>query len=399
MKKLISIISAIAIAVCTIPSLSMSVFAAERTCEINGVTWGFRLLPGSAALQSVSGSVKNLVMPEYVEVSGTQYRLASIDNRALQNNTGVESFKFNSICTDIGDYAFSGCSNLKSVTFSSSVATIGMRAFEKTALETVTLGVVTRSIGEYAFASCTKLTTFTAGYGLTSIGDYALQGCTALKKISLNRALTDIGEKSMGYNSATVKNENVYFLTARDSAGSKYAQDNGFTCKYNIALLNIPLIRDRKYTGKAFTPIVTLTDSGYTLKNGSDYTIAYSKNINPGNAVVKITGIGDYEGTVSATFYIKPIVGTVKKVKASVKKSRLTVKWKKLSDVTGYQIQYAKKKSFAGKKSVKVKNASKKRINKKLKSGKYFIRVRAYKRIGGRTNYGSWSNVVKKKVR
>lgn len=398
MKKILSIISAIAIAVCTIPS--MSVFAAERTCVINGVTWGFRLLPGHAALQSVSGNIKNLVMPDYVEANDTQYRLASIDIRALQNNTGIETFKFNSICTDIGDYAFSGCSNLKKVTFSNAVSSIGMRAFENTGLESVTLGTVTKSIGDYSFANCTKMTSFTAGFGLSSIGSNALYGCTNLKKISLNRALTSIGDKALGYNNATTKNESLTFSVARDSVGSKYAQDNGFNYKYNIGFVNLPLVRDKKYTGKAFTPAVTLTDAGYILKQGTDYSIAYSKNTNPGNAVITITGIGQYEGTASTTFYIKPIVPTVTKVKATVKKSKLTVKWKKASGVSGYQIQYAKKKSFAGKKTVTAKkSAAKKLINKKLKKGKYFIRVRAYKRVGGRINYGSWSKIINKKVK
>ena len=398
MKKIISIIAAVAIAACTIPS--MSVFAAERTCEIKGVTWGFRLLPGHAALQSVSGNIKNLVMPETVDVGGMPYTLSSIDIRALQNNTGIETFKFNSTCSDIGEYAFSGCKNLKKVIFSDAVSNIGMRAFENTGLESVTLPTATRNIGDYSFANCTNMTSFTAGYGLTTMGDNALYGCTSLKKVTLNRGLTKIGNRAIGYDNATTKNTSISFTVARGSAGSKYAQDNGFSYKYNISDAGIAYIRDKKYTGKAMTPAVSLTDAGYALKLGTDYTVSYSRNTNPGNALITIKGIGDYEGTASTSFYIKPIVAQVKNVKATSKKGKLTVKWKKLADASGYRIQYAKKSNFAGKKTVTApKTASKKQIKKKLKSGKYFVRVCAYKRVGGRINYGPWSKTVKRKVK
>ena len=42
-----------------------------------------------------------------------------------------------------------------------------------------------------------------------------------------------------------------------------------------------------------------------TLKNGKDYKVAYSNNVNPGTATVKITGKGKYSGTVKKTFKIK----------------------------------------------------------------------------------------------
>lgn len=60
------------------------------------------------------------------------------------------------------------------------------------------------------------------------------------------------------------------------------------------------------YTGSAITPTVTVKYAGTTLKNGTDYTIAYKANTNAGTATVTITGIEDYNGTVSKTFVINP---------------------------------------------------------------------------------------------
>lgn len=66
--------------------------------------------------------------------------------------------------------------------------------------------------------------------------------------------------------------------------------------------------------------------------------------------------------------------------------------WKKASSVSGYQLQYAKNKSFKSAKSVKTKSTSK-TVSKLSKKKKYYVRVRSYKVSGGKTYYSSWSNV------
>ena len=50
---------------------------------------------------------------------------------------------------------------------------------------------------------------------------------------------------------------------------------------------------------------MTVTLDGATLKEGADYTVAYTNNIEPGTATVTVTGAGKYSGTASATFTIK----------------------------------------------------------------------------------------------
>ena len=59
------------------------------------------------------------------------------------------------------------------------------------------------------------------------------------------------------------------------------------------------------YAGSPVTPEPVVTLAGETLSRGLDYTVSYSNNDKIGKASVKITGIGNYCGTRSASFTIK----------------------------------------------------------------------------------------------
>ena len=71
-----------------------------------------------------------------------------------------------------------------------------------------------------------------------------------------------------------------------------------------ISSCNVNNVKTQYYTGKVITPEVDLTYNGATLVKNRDYTITYSKNVNPGSAVIKITGIGKYSGTRTVSFNI-----------------------------------------------------------------------------------------------
>ena len=58
----------------------------------------------------------------------------------------------------------------------------------------------------------------------------------------------------------------------------------------------VTVITDQTYTGTALTPALTVKDGTKTLTSGTDYTVAYSNNIEPGTATAVVTGIGDYAG-------------------------------------------------------------------------------------------------------
>ena len=60
------------------------------------------------------------------------------------------------------------------------------------------------------------------------------------------------------------------------------------------------------YTGDSIKPALNVTLNGSMLTAGADYTASYTNNVNVGTATVTVTGIGNYSGTKTATFTIKP---------------------------------------------------------------------------------------------
>ena len=66
----------------------------------------------------------------------------------------------------------------------------------------------------------------------------------------------------------------------------------------------IQTIADQTYTGSAITPTVTVKDGETTLVLNTDYTVAYTNNVETGTATVTVTGTGNYSGTATANFTI-----------------------------------------------------------------------------------------------
>ncbi len=131
------------------------------------------------------------------------------------------------------------------------------------------------------------------------------------------------------------------------------------------------------------------TDTSIKSKNGTKYTYK----------VVPYSGSTKGSGTAKTTVRLSGV--TLSSAKSASSK-KLTVKWKKNSKASGYQIQYSTSSTFAkGNETVKVSGSSKisKTISKLTKNKTYYVRVRAYKTVSGKTYYSAWSSVKKAKVK
>lgn len=91
--------------------------------------------------------------------------------------------------------------------------------------------------------------------------------------------------------------------------------------------------------------------------------------------------------------------GKVKLSKVSASGGKIIVKFKKVSDADGYQVSVSTSSKFKKAENYTLEQGNKSTIiytTPELKSGKYYVRVRAYKSDGSKNVYGSWS--AKKKV-
>ena len=93
----------------------------------------------------------------------------------------------------------------------------------------------------------------------------------------------------------------------------------------------------------------------------------------------------------------KPYVKVAKvKLKSAkqVGKKKIKLVWKKIKNVSGYQIKYSTQKSL--KKGAKIKNIKKNKKTvtiQKLNRKRYYFKIRAYKKVNGKIIYGKWSTV------
>lgn len=153
------------------------------------------------------------------------------------------------------------------------------------------------------------------------------------------------------------------------------------------------------YTGKAQVPYVEVRVQDEFLKKGRDFTVTATNSTYPGKGEVQIRLKGDFRGVIRKPLTIRLRGTSISGLTAG--KKYFTLKWKKGSTgVSGYQIQYSTAANFKNAKTVTVKSVG--TLTRKisgLKSGRYYVRIRTYGKIKGKTCYSSWSSAKKATVK
>ena len=146
------------------------------------------------------------------------------------------------------------------------------------------------------------------------------------------------------------------------------------------------------YTGKAIK--AALAANG--LKSGVDYSLTYKNNKYVGQASVTVTGKGNYKGSKTLKYTIKPAKGAITKLTPAKTSMKVTIKSQKASKVGGYQIAYRK---GSGKWKTVTTTKLIYTVKNLVKGSTYSFKVRAYKKINGKKVYGAYSKVIKKKTK
>jgi len=114
------------------------------------------------------------------------------------------------------------------------------------------------------------------------------------------------GATSSSYNLVTDLSQNGRYYFCKVSNGQYTITSSKAkltVSKKDIANTTIN-VENVSYTGKELKPIVIVKYGNTVLKNGTDYTLSYSNNINIGTGKVIITGKGNYSGTITKSFNI-----------------------------------------------------------------------------------------------
>lgn len=344
--------------------------------------------------------------------------------------------------TEIAASTFQGCKKLTSVIITTnSVTSIGASAFQDTGLTEITIPSGVTSIGDSSFQDCKALTSVIISEGVTSIGDNAFNGCSTLASLGVPESVGSIGENAFSncktgfyltystgsYAETYAKKYGLTSPSGGSSTGTNGGSSTGTNGDPSTGTNGDPSTGTNGGEKKAQTIAASSVKKAYGTKpfkleatTNGDGTLSYQSSnskiakVDKNSGLVTIKATGSVGITIKAsetsqyaaaqkTITLKVTPGKVKGVKAASKKAgRLTVKWKKASGASGYQIAYAGNKTFTKDKKTVLVNKAKatSKTVKKLKRQKtYYVKVRAYKKVGSKKLYGAYSKAAMKKVK
>ncbi len=264
--------------------------------------------------------------------------ITAIGDRAFDGCANLENVEIPDTVTEIGFYAFDGCSGLKKVTLPKNLGSIKEGLFYNTGITSIEIPETVTDIDSFAFAYCQGLKTVTIPgkvervdqltfdgcsnlrsvyiqEGVKFIAMDAFMGCYSLKTLAIPKSVTEIETDALS------EYENLTIYGEAGSYAETYANENNIKFSagqppqpeddiYDISDKAFTVTLEKEvydYDGGEKSPVVTVKKGEEELRRGTDFTVDYENNINPGTAKAIVTGRGEYTGTVEKTFTIKGI--------------------------------------------------------------------------------------------
>lgn len=196
-KRILSILSAAAMAFCSLPQnmplLLRPTMTAAAGAPANPVSeFEYTNIGDGIQIKKWNGSGETVVVPS--EINGLP--VDEISGSAFKNQTLLTKIIIPDSVEAIGQNAFYGCLSLTDINIPDGVTSIEFRAFSNcSALKTLTIPESVTSIGRYAFAN-SGLTSVTLPQGLTALGEYAFQSCSDLKSIVISDGVAEISDNA-----------------------------------------------------------------------------------------------------------------------------------------------------------------------------------------------------------
>lgn len=222
-------------------------------------------------VQSIPGKQEGIVIEENKQgVFKNCEKLVSVN--IARDNNGIYNL------SEIGPYAFRGCSNLKDFEWNDYIKTIGKEAFQ----------------------NCISLTGFNEAYQFIGIGESAFSGCNTINTVYINKELKSLGSEAFR---SCGKIENIIIA---DQTQLECLSYNCFEGNNNIKNITLPISFDMQSnsikdqcSNLQYVHYTKGSGTGYHYSNTTSniYYSASNNKFNPGITVEleeDITGIGNY---------------------------------------------------------------------------------------------------------
>ena len=255
----------------------------------------------SVAIPNSAKEIGDLVFSNCAKIQSVTASQIVCDKR--MSNVFSDSYSLvtqvviNAGVTNIGVYAFNGCTSLSAVVIPNTVVSIGEKAFSGcTNLTSVTIPDGVRDIGVGAFNSCKSLTEVEIPGSVVTIGNYyegdyglysgAYSGCSSLTSVVIRAGVTSIGDY-------TFCGCPISFVVLPNTVSR--IGDGAFSSCYELVGVEIPnsVTNIGSYTFQGCTNLISVTipDSVISIEEGAfgDCTSLFSLGI-PNS----LRTIGDY---------------------------------------------------------------------------------------------------------
>lgn len=170
--------------------------------------------------------------------SANMANVTYVGRGAFANCESLTTAYFNVDLTSIADYAFYKCTSLSSITFPRTLTKIGRSAFYK--CSSLTRVDLSRSkineLGEYAFYDCKNLKNLILANTLDEIPAYAFYGCTSLTELTIPAEIKSVGERAFYKSSALTT---LTFAGDENSALESIGA-NAFYGSESLQAINLP---------------------------------------------------------------------------------------------------------------------------------------------------------------